>query len=141
MLECLILGDSIAVGTKMFAPTECVSYAHGGWNSWQWNKTYLNNDLSAGIVVISLGSNDHKYIHTEAELRKMRERVHSKKVFWILPHGNNPKSGVTIQHIDEIVSKIANEYHDHIIPIKHVQPDNIHPAWSGYKEIVKEAGL
>ncbi len=38
MLECLIMGDSIAVGTKMFAPKECVSYSKGGYNTWQWNK-------------------------------------------------------------------------------------------------------
>ena len=35
MLECLIIGDSIAVGTAMARP-ECVSYSKGGWNSWQF---------------------------------------------------------------------------------------------------------
>ena len=137
MLDCLILGDSIAVGTHMFH-RECVTYSKGGINSWQWNKMWPAADLSAETVIISLGSNDHRYIRTESELRKIRERVHGKKVFWILPHGNNPKGGVTSEHIDEIVSKIANEYHDHIIPIKYIQKDNIHPSWRGYKEIVRE---
>jgi lysophospholipase L1-like esterase len=139
MLDCLILGDSIAVGTKMFAPPACVAYAHGGWNSWQWNRTYLSNDLAANTVIISLGTNDHKYIKTEFELRRLRDKVVGKKVFWILPHANNPKSGVTIEFIDGIVRKIAQEHGDYVIPITHVQPDNIHPSWRGYKEIVAEA--
>jgi hypothetical protein len=42
MLECLILGDSIAVGTHQFRP-DCVSYSKGGWNTKQWNRDYLKN--------------------------------------------------------------------------------------------------
>ena len=54
MLECLIIGDSIAVGTAI-ARTECVSYSKGGWNSWQWNKDYLAKASSqpAKIIIIS----------------------------------------------------------------------------------------
>jgi len=141
MLECLIIGDSIAVGTKMFAPTMCTSYAHSGWTSNQWNSTYLNQDLSAGIVVISLGSNDNKYIHTENELRKLRNNVHGKKIFWILPHGNNPQGGVSIEYIQKIVQKIAKEHGDIVVPIKQVQPDSVHPTANGYKEIIKDVGL
>ena len=33
MLECLIIGDSIAVGTKQFAPA-CHMQAKGGINTW-----------------------------------------------------------------------------------------------------------
>lgn len=136
MLDCLILGDSIAVGTKMFAPPACVAYAHGGWNSWQWNKTYLNNDLSAKVVVISLGTNDHRFVHTEFELRRLRAKVEGR-VFWILPHANNPAGGVSIETIDGIVKKIAAEHGDTVLPIRYVQADNIHPSWRGYKDIVK----
>ena len=88
MLECLIIGDSIAVGTKMFAPKECVSYSKGGYNTWQWNKKWGKSPLDAKIVVISLGTNDHKYVRTEAELRKMRKRVNSNRVIWIMPPCN-----------------------------------------------------
>jgi hypothetical protein len=138
MLECLIVGDSIAVGTKMFAPKECVSYAHSGWNTWQWNKKWGNTPLDANVLVISLGTNDYKGIKTEAELRKMRSRVHSKRVFWIIPPCNEKFCKPTV---NAIVQKIAHEYGDTIIGTKHVQPDHIHPSWSGYKELVKEAGL
>ena len=61
MLECMIIGDSIAVGTAMARP-ECVSYSRGGWNSWQWNKDYLEVAKSkpTKTLIISLGANDHK---------------------------------------------------------------------------------
>jgi hypothetical protein len=61
MLDCLIVGDSIAVGTAMARP-ECVAYAKGGWNSWQWNKDYLAKASAqpARTIIISLGANDHK---------------------------------------------------------------------------------
>ncbi len=135
MLECLILGDSIAVGTHMFR-TECVAYAKGGWNSWQWNRDYLNKDLTAGVVIISLGSNDHKGVNTKSELTKMRAKVDGKKVYWILPAGNNPKGGVSIQEIQTIVKEIAKKYGDIILTIPALQKDGIHPSWSGYKALV-----
>ena len=84
MLDCLILGDSIAVGTHQQRP-ECVAYAKGGWNTWQWNRDYLKNNLSAKTVIISLGSNDHSGVKTKAELQRIREKVGVAKVFWILP--------------------------------------------------------
>jgi GDSL-like Lipase/Acylhydrolase family len=138
MLDCLILGDSIAVGTKMFAPTECVAYAKGGYNSWQWNKRWGDKPLDARVVVISLGTNDHKYVKTEHELRKMRERILVSKVIWIMPPCNEKFCKA---NVNAIVEKLAHEYGDHIISTKHVQPDHIHPSWSGYKELVRKAEL
>jgi hypothetical protein len=84
MIDCLIIGDSIAVGTHQFKK-ECVLYAKGGWNTWQWNRDYLKNDLTANTVIISLGSNDHKGVKTRHELERMREKVKGQRVFWILP--------------------------------------------------------
>ena len=138
MLECLILGDSIAVGTKMFSHAQCESYSKGGYNTWQWNQKWGETPLNANIVVISLGTNDHKYIKTELELRKMRERVHALKVVWIMPPCNE---GFCKHNVNEIVTKLANEYHDTIISTPYVQPDHIHPSWNGYRDLVKKAGI
>jgi len=130
MLDCLIVGDSIAVGTAMARP-ECVSYSTGGWNSWQWNKDYLSKASSqpAKTIIISLGANDHKGVKTEAELRKMREAVKGDRVFWIDP-GQDRKP---IPH-DAIV-RIAKEYGDVILPRpkSHMSADGIHPTGRGYK--------
>ena len=138
MLECLIICDSISVGTKMFAPKECVSYAKGGYNTWQWNRKWGNTPLKSELLVISLGTNDHRGVHTELELRKTRAQAHAKRVIWIMPPCNDkfckPK-------VNGIVEKIAHEYGDRIIGTNYVQPDHIHPSWRGYKELVKKSGI
>lgn len=136
MLECLILGDSIAVGTHQFAP-QCQLVGRGGINTWQWNKMYPTADLSANTVIISLATNDHRYIKTESELAKMRERVKSSRVFWVLPAGNLKGSEVPIEKIQDIVKELAEYYGDIVLPINGLQKDNIHPSWSGYKNIVE----
>jgi lysophospholipase L1-like esterase len=137
MLECLILGDSIAVGVHQVRK-ECVAYAKGGWNTWQWNRDYLKNDLTAKTVIISLGSNDHKYIHTEAELVKMREKVKGNRVFWILPAGNLKASEVNINYLQLTVKEIAAKYGDVVLPITRLQKDGIHPSWAGYKDLAEK---
>jgi lysophospholipase L1-like esterase len=138
MLECLIIGDSIAVGTHMIR-RECVSYAKSGWNSQQWNRNYLKNDLTAETVIISLGSNDHKHTDTESELIKLREKVKGKRVFWILPAGNSKDNQVSIQYIQLIVKEIAKKYGDTVLPITRLSKDSIHPSWAGYKELAEKS--
>jgi lysophospholipase L1-like esterase len=130
MLECLIVGDSIAVGTQMFAK-ECASYAKGGINSKQWvDKNIGNMPLQAKHVIISLGTNDHQYVKTEAELETIRQLTKADRVYWIMP--------AIKPNIQEIVRKVATKYGDVIIPITKLQPDGIHPSWAGYKEIVEK---
>lgn len=136
-MDCIILGDSIAVGTQT-ARIDCVSYAKGGINSWQWNKMYGDKDLTAGTVIISLGTNDHQYVKTEKELLAMRSKVKASRVFWILPVGNSPKSGVPLEEIQRIVKDIAAKNGDVVLPITRVQADGIHPSWAGYKDIAQK---
>ena len=110
MIDCMIIGDSIAVGTHMARP-ECVAYAKGGWNSWQWNKDYLAKAAGqpARTVIISLGANDHQGVKTEKELRKMREAIKGERVFWIDP-GQDRKP---VPH--DAMTRIAKEYGDTIL--------------------------
>ncbi len=129
MLECLILGDSIAVGTHQ-QRKECVAYVKSGWNTWQWNRDYLKNDLSAKTVIISLGSNDHAGVKTISELRKMRNKVNANRVFWIVP--------AIKPNIQEDVLQVAKENNDVVLPITRLQKDGIHPSWAGYKELAEK---
>ena len=130
MIDCLIMGDSIAVGTHQARP-ECVAYAKGGWNTWQWNRDYLKNDLTAKTVIISLGSNDHKGVKTKAELQRIREKVGTAaRVFWILP--------AIKPEIQAIVNAMAKEYGDTVLPITRLQKDGVHPSWAGYKELAEK---
>lgn len=134
MIDCIVLGDSIAVGTHM-QRNECVSYSKGGINSWQWNKQYGHNDLSANTVIISLGSNDHKYIKTYDELQKLRGKVKAKRVFWVLPNGNLKASEVDIETIKHYIKEIAAQYNDVVLPINGISKDGIHPTGAGYRDI------
>jgi lysophospholipase L1-like esterase len=135
MLDCLVLGDSIAVGTQMFAK-ECQLQGRGGINTWQFNKMYPGS-FYAETVIISLGSNDHQYVKTYDQLFEMRQRVGAKNVFWVLPAGNLKASAVPIERIQGFVPEIAQYYGDTVLPIRGLQPDGIHPSWSGYKDIVE----
>jgi lysophospholipase L1-like esterase len=139
MIDCMIIGDSIAVGTAAFKQ-ECVAdYAVGGLNSHQWNHRFKDAKLSASMLIVSLGTNDHQYVNTRKELEAMRKRVTANRVYWVLPMGNSPKSGVTLEEIQHAVSEIAEKYGDAVIGTKRLQKDGIHPSWAGYKEIANGA--
>lgn len=129
MLDCLILGDSIAVGTHQFR-SECVAYARGGWNSWQWNRDYLHHDLRAKTVIISLGSNDHTGVRTLWELTKLRNKVQAEKVFWILP--------AVKPDVQNMVRLIARDHQDTVLIIPLLQKDGVHPSWVGYKQLAEQ---
>jgi lysophospholipase L1-like esterase len=130
VIDCLIIGDSIAVGTAMARP-ECVSHSRGGWNSWQWNKDYLSKASAepARTVIISLGANDHKGVKTEQELRKMRAAVKGDRVFWISPGAERKPVA------QDAIERIAKEYGDTVLarPMQHMSQDGIHPTGRGYK--------
>jgi lysophospholipase L1-like esterase len=138
MLECLIVGDSIAVGVSKVR-TECVSYSKGGINSYQWLNQYVSKTpLVAKTVIISLGSNDHKYVKTRKELETIRELTKADRVYWILPAGNLKAGGVDIKDIQTHVQNIASLHGDVVLPITRLQTDNIHPSWVGYKQLAEK---
>jgi lysophospholipase L1-like esterase len=126
MLECLIVGDSIAVGTAHFRP-ECVSLSQGGINSRDWNKKNAGNSVAARTVIISLGSNDTQHIRTIWELQQLRDRVQADRVFWIMP--------AIKPHVQQMVQTVANSYGDTVLPIIGLQKDGVHPDAKGYKAI------
>lgn len=131
MIDCLIIGDSIAVGTKMFRP-ECVDYAKGGITSLGWNKKYGNNDLTANTVIISLGTNDWEKADTYGMLMNIRTKIKGQRVFWILP---NEQSKPLIAHQ---VREVAGQFNDVVLPTTRWQADKIHPSWAGYKELAEK---
>jgi len=128
MIECLVLGDSIAVGLHQQIP-QCESLSKGGWNTAQWNRDYLKYNLTANTVIISLGSNDHKHIRTQEELEQLRNKVQAGRVFWILP--------AIKPEIQRIVKVIAALHGDTVVPIARLQPDGVHPSWAGYKDLAR----
>ncbi len=131
MLECLIMGDSIAVGTATYA-TQCVTAAQSGVTSSNYANGLANHiitELGYRIVVISLGSNDE---HTSPQhLIKVRERVsNSSKVLWILPSRNA-----------DVVRLVAAQYGDGTLERPLLSKDNVHPTAAGYKLLAKSTRL
>ena len=126
MLECLILGDSIAKGISQVR-TECIAYAQSGINSKDWNDAYVKKIKPAKTTIISLGSNDFKNLNTEIELVALRTHVNSNQVFWIVPAIKPEKQ--------ELVKKIARHFGDTFIIIPELSPDKVHPTYRGYRQL------
>ncbi len=135
MIDCMVIGDSIAVGVSMIR-TECVRYAKSGWNSTQWNKDYLHMATTRPYetIIISLGANDTKNMPTEIELRKMRTNINGKRVFWIDP-GKDRKP---VAH--DAMMRIAKEYGDTVLlrPKEHMSGDGVHPTGKGYRVLAEQ---
>ena len=129
MIDCLIVGDSIAVGTHQFRP-ECRVHAKVGINSSQWNRQNSSRDLTAKTLIISLGSNDHAGVRTMWELQQLRARADAERVFWILP--------AIKPDVQEMVRIIARDHGDVILPIPNLQADKVHPSVVGYKKLAEQ---
>jgi len=128
MLECLILGDSIAVGIAQHR-TECVTYATVGINSRKFVDHHITGDLNANTVVISLGANDSKNIKTLKELFALRQVIGSKHVVWVLPAKNKAAA--------EAVSIVADKFEDKSISIAELSKDHVHPTTKEYKRLAE----
>ena len=126
MIECLLIGDSIAVGIAKHRP-ECQVIAKVGINSKNWVNKNITKELSAETVIISLGSNDHKKINTLKELFVIREVITARHVYWIIP-ASNPD-------IQEMVEIVADKFEDKILRIPEVSKDKVHPTTNGYKSL------
>jgi len=135
MLECLIMGDSLAVGVGQIRK-ECVTYAKSGINSYDYvNRHVLHTngaDKQAKTVIISLGSNDTKNIKTFEELDTLRQLVKADRVYWIVPAIKEDKR--------QAVWAVANKYHDHVIEARNhnLSPDGVHPTHKGYVSIANQ---
>lgn len=128
MLECLIVGDSIAVGVSQVRQ-ECMSIAKSGINSRDWNQQHLHKLKPTKTLVISLGANDYRGINTEANIRRLRTNAKADQVFWLLPSQRLKPQQV------EMVKMVAAEFGDVVIPRpeQNISADGVHPTYKGYK--------
>jgi lysophospholipase L1-like esterase len=133
MIECLILGDSIAKGISDVRK-ECVAYVKSGINSYDYVNRHIlhtQGNTQATTVIISLGSNDYKNINTFEELDTLRQLVKADRVYWILPNIKETKR--------KDVWMVANKYNDIVIDARghDRSPDTVHPTYKGYKTIAE----
>ena len=131
MLECLILGDSLAVGVGQVR-TECVTHAKSGINSYDYVNRHIlhtKGNTQAKTVIISLGSNDTIKIKTFEELDSLRQLVNADRVYWIVPNIKENKR--------RAVLAVADKHKDFVIDARQhdTSPDQVHPTYKGYKTI------
>ena len=123
MIDCIVIGDSIAVGVGSVSPN-CSTIAKVGINSKNYNIHY-NHIPTANTTVISLGSNDGNMDFSKY-LESLRKKIKGN-VIWILP-ANNAKAR-------NIVIKIASKYNDRTVRITNTI-DNVHPK--SYSQLRKK---
>ena len=134
MLECLIMGDSLAVGVGQIRK-ECVTHAISGINSYNYVNRFVmhtKGDTQAKTIIISLGSNDPANLDTYEELDNLRQLVTTEHVYWILPNIKESKR--------KAVWMVAKKHGDMVIDARNHSrsPDHVHPTYSGYKSIANE---
>ena len=134
MIECLVMGDSLAVGVGQIRQ-ECTTRAKSGINSHDYVNRHLwhtNGNNQAKTIIISLGSNDTKNINTFEELDTLRQLVKADRVYWIVPAIKEDKR--------KAVWAVANKYHDHVIETRNheLSPDKVHPTYKGYTSIANQ---
>ena len=128
MLDCLILGDSIAVGVAQMRPA-CESAARVGINSSSFVTTMLGAaQRSVESVVISLGVNDGPAVATLSNLRRLRLGLQARQVTWLLPGLKD--------EVRTAIRTVAAEHGDRLVDTRpHVGADHLHPNATGYRLI------
>lgn len=130
MLDCLIIGDSIAVGIAEVRQ-DCDSIAVVGISSNDFNQRYGHDNRMVGgysTVIISLGSNDWDPRITKDNLIEIRDRIGAERVLWMLP-------GIKLSKQRAVVAEVAKIMGDGVISTSQVSPDGVHPTGRGYKSV------
>jgi hypothetical protein len=125
MLDCLILGDSIAVGVGQNLP-QCQTIAKVGRSSSQVLASV--KEVSKDLVVISVGSNDPRNPELLRNVRALRAKINAKYVVWLLPYDRSASGAVR---------QVASSNRDYLIDLHNFSTkDGVHPA--NYKAVAKE---
>lgn len=129
MLDCVILGDSLAAGLGQARP-DCAVAAVSGITSGRYVQTFSGMQR-ARTAVISLGVNDGEGVATADNLTLLRGEVSADVVYWLLT-GSNPRAR-------EAVRSVARRFGDRLIDAAPLTgPDHVHPDRAGYTRLAAE---
>lgn len=128
MVECILLGDSIAVGLRPHMP--CILQAQVGRDS--HHQSVIIRNITAKLVIVSLGSNDvgdpMLMKNQLRHLRIVRRNIDAEKVIWVLPYHNQGH---------ENIRRVAAENGDGLLDLINFRTnDGVHPR--SYKEVASE---
>ena len=126
VLQCDIVGDSIALGTGYWLP-HCRTDATIGISSPAYAAAHVYR-VRLDLVVVSLGSNDGRE-HTIDALEAVRSRIDAR-VIWLLPAVGARAA----------VQAVARRHGDQILDVRPwVGQDGVHPTPDGYRTLAREA--
>ncbi|MGF7151361.1 hypothetical protein FHS96_005024 [Sphingomonas zeicaulis] len=123
MLECLILGDSIARGTgqavnALYDPGCDVQAEQSA--STERVLTWQKPDKYYGTIIVAVGSNDAASRRLSDRLARLRQSLATRKVVWLLPYAR-PQAYA--------VRSIAARYGDRVIDLATFRSrDRVHPT-------------
>lgn len=131
MLDCIILGDSIAVGLSQARP-DCAVAAFSGITSARYVQTFAGV-AHVRTAIISLGVNDGDAVATAENLGRLRRLVAADVVYWLLT-GGNPRAR-------DAVREVAGRFGDRLIDAAPLAgADHVHPDRGGYARLATETG-
>lgn len=126
MLDCVILGDSIAVGLGQARP-DCRVAAVSGITSERYVQ-YFSGVRNVRTVVISLGVNDGEGAATAENLTRLRGGISADVVYWLMT-GGNPRAR-------DAVRAVAVRFGDRLIDAEPLTgADRVHPDRAGYARL------
>ena len=126
MIDCIAIGDSLAVGVGHARPG-CFIAAITGVTSERYVHIFPGM-RHVRTAIISLGVNDSEDIGTAENLLRLRQQVRADRVFWLLT-GGNPRAR-------EAVHEVAGRFGDRLIDAAPLTgPDHVHPGRDGYARL------
>lgn len=129
MLNCIVLGDSLAVGVGLARP-DCETAAISGVSSDRYVQMFPGTQ-QAHTAIISLGVNDGDANSTIGNLTLLRGRISADTVYWLLAGGN--------ERARDAVREVAQRFGDRLIDAAPLAgPDHIHPDSAGYAQLAAE---
>jgi lysophospholipase L1-like esterase len=129
LLDCIILGDSLAVGVGQ-ARSDCEIAAISGITSDRYVQIFPGMH-HVRTAIISLGANDGDGASTADNLTHLRSRVLADTVYWLLTGSND--------RIRNAVRAVAGRFGDRLIDAAPLAgPDHIHPDRTGYARLANE---
>lgn len=114
-MDCIAVGDSIAVGIGQAA--HCTINAKVGVSSSYIADHTISSNKS--VAVISAGSNDPTNPRLRTNLDRIRYKITSKSVIWILPYNRKAAAvvkAVAVQHGDGYIDLYAFKTRDGVHP-------------------------
>lgn len=122
-MDCIAIGDSIAVGAGQAAHCS-INAKVGASSSYIANHTLSTNK---SVAIISAGSNDASNPKLASNLEKIRSKIKSKTVVWIVPYNRTAARAVI---------SVARNNGDRYIDLVSVKTnDGVHPA--SYRQLIK----